>query len=102
MLVGLTANIGAVAVPESAMECGLLLVLSARARVADSAPVFEGANVRLIVVLAPGATVIGSAAELEANSAAFGPWIVTLERTRFAVPLFVTVNATGVLVVPLF
>lgn len=97
---GLAANPGAVPVPVSATVCGLPLALSPMFSVAVRLPVAAGVNVTATVVLAPGATVIGSVGAGKANSAAFAPETDNAEITRFAVPLFVMVMTAGALPVP--
>ena len=60
--------------------------------VAERAEAALGVKIIPIVVLAPGATVIGRAPAVKAKSPALVPEISTLEITRFAVPGLLTVR----------
>jgi len=64
---GATLNPGAIAVPESATECGLPVALSVSDSDADFEPELVGEKVTLMVVFAFGATVIGRVVLVSVN-----------------------------------
>src|SRR5690348_12424519 len=100
MLVGAVLSCGATPVPVSDTVWGLPAALSLIFRLADSAAFVAGVKARFTVVFAPGASEIGNVAALSAKSPAFVPVIESAEMTSVAEPLFVTVTAVGLLVVP--
>jgi len=91
---------GAMPVPVSATVCGLPAALSVIVTAADFAPVLVGAKVTLIVVVAFGATLMGSVAFVSLNCEASVPVIEMPEIVSCAVPLFVIVTGVEVLLVP--
>ena len=93
-LVGAIVMPGAIALPEMLTACGLPAALSVRDSDADFAPGVVGANVTLMVVLALGATLIGSVLDAWLNCEASVPVNPMAVMVRVAVPLLVT--TTGV------
>ena len=75
--------------------------MSLTVSVALSAAAVPGVNVTATVVLASGATVIGSVDAGMVKSAELGPLIARAEITRFAVPELLIVMVEGLLLVPL-
>jgi hypothetical protein len=76
-----------------------LPALFVMSRLAIRVPSAVGVKVTFTVALLPGATVMGSAAELNENSAALVPPSARLEITRGALPGLLIVNGVGALVV---
>ncbi len=93
---------GLVPVPLSVTLCGVPVALSEIETLAERPPVADGENVAEIVHVAFGASVAGLTGHVFvcAKSPAFVPVIPTLETSRGAVPLFLSVVVCAALLVP--
>jgi len=98
MLVGASVTAGApTPLPDRVTVCGLPLTLSVSESVAVRVPNPKGVNVSVMLVEAPGKTVMGSVVEPKANSEAWVPVSARLEITRLLEPVLVTVTVCGAL-----
>jgi hypothetical protein len=89
-------------VPLSVTPCGVPAALSEMVTLAERLPVADGANVTEIVHVAFAASVAGLTGHVFvcAKSPAFAPVIPTVETSRGALPLFLSVVVCAALVVP--
>ena len=85
--------------PVRATVCGLPLALSVMFSVPVRLPAAPGVNATWIVVLPPGATVIGRVTAPRLKSAAFVPLMAKLETVRFSVPALLMVIGCAAVVV---
>src|SRR2546426_317426 len=103
-LVGAKVTAGAMPIPASDTDCGLLAASSVMVTVAVRAPVAAGVKLMLIVQLAPGATEPAPVWQVlpaaKAKSAACAPEMVMLVRFSGVPPLLVSVRFCAALVVP--
>src|SRR3989449_5881 len=103
-LVGAKVTAGAMPIPASDTDCGLLAASSVMVTVAVRAPMAAGVKLMLIVQLAPGATEPAPVGQVlpaaKAKSAACAPVMVMLVRFSGVPPLLVSVRFCAALVVP--
>src|SRR3989442_4373802 len=103
-VVGSVAVGGAMPMPVSDTDCGLLGASSVMVTVAVRAPMAAGVKLMLIVQLAPGATEPAPVGQVlpaaKAKSAACAPVMVMLVRFSGVPPLLVSVRFCAALVVP--
>ena len=84
-------------VPERVMDCGLPLALSVMFSTAERAPAAAGVKLKAMVVLLPGATVIGGVAAAKVKSALFVPEMTICEIIKLALPVLLTVTGNSAL-----